>query len=398
MEHPFLLTLYREISRDKQWINPGTDAYFRLLQLLQSGEAPLHTFDDMVFLLETLWLKSEQHRDRFRALLEQRRNAIQDFINWQSEQAEMQDQQSLQPTGILRDDVPPSSDATPTRQQQQTREEQKKEPLQQEETAAPAVAASITFTLSDDKPAHSGIFSLQADGTVKPRQQQSFLFTNDYFPVKNRQLQQAWRSLKSYSGKGLQTDHIDFPKTIEMTARKGFFSALSFERAADSRLQVLLLLDRGQSMLAMEAFGKELWQTMPQQEQWPEPLYFRDLPRYDAYNKDYFLMAGDEGKKIALRKLFSGLHRKDIAVLIYSDAGALLQDDDAERLEHTRAFLAQLYGFCARISWINPAPRERWDDTNAGILSQELPMFDTGRNAVEQAIAVLKGKFSTKPN
>lgn len=395
MNQPFLLALYNEISRDKQWVCPGLEAYFLVLDLLQSGKARPRTFDEMAFLLETLWLKSERHQERFRQLLERRRQGILEFIQWQQTQVDLPSG-----PGVIKPQEENHEPATPL-----AKEEQGPDPVAAEvipppvDVPVPAEAAPgpISFSLAGGNASSASTFSVQQqEQNIIPKQEVPFLFTNDYFPVKNRHLQQAWRSLKSYSTEGKKTDILDLPGTIKLTAQKGYFSDLRYQSAPDNRLHVFLFLDRGPGMIAVASFGKELWDTLPQHQQWPEPLYFYDLPRYEEQYNDYVLFTEDQEKDISLRRLFAGLHRKDIAVLIYSDAGALTNDDDPQRLEQTRQFMKHLYRYCARLSWINPAPAHRWADTNAGVLSTELPMFDTGRTEVEQAIAVLKGKFSIK--
>jgi succinate dehydrogenase flavin-adding protein (antitoxin of CptAB toxin-antitoxin module) len=86
MSRPILYELFDEIRRDPQWGHPGLEEYYLLFGLLQSKQYPIGSFADIVFVLETLWLKSEQ-RDKFRKLLEQRMTVLVEWAAYMEKEA-----------------------------------------------------------------------------------------------------------------------------------------------------------------------------------------------------------------------------------------------------------------------------------------------------------------------
>jgi len=76
---------------------------------------------------------------------------------------------------------------------------------------------------------------------------------------------------------------------------------------------------------------------------------------------------------------------------IYSYA----KQDEKERAE---TFIKHLNHVAGYIAWLNPAPKFRWTDTNAALIANHLPMFETSRSDIENAITALKGKLTLKNN
>jgi uncharacterized protein with von Willebrand factor type A (vWA) domain len=224
-----------------------------------------------------------------------------------------------------------------------------------------------------------------------------YLFTNDYFPVASRQLQQMWRSLKNRQ-EGRDSEEMNIIRTIEYTAEQGYFSRFLYDRQLLNQLQLFVFLDQGESMVAMQEFGLELCLTAKLSDVHSrlEPYYFNRLPLSDLPTDDYIFTSEDWTRSFTMRKMFSKFNRKDIVVLIYSDAGALRDELDPDRVLRTRQFVRRLYDLTGYIAWLNPAPMNRWEGSNAGLISGELPMFEANRNGLENAIAALKGKLIVK--
>ncbi|HEV7780437.1 MAG TPA: hypothetical protein VGO58_04180, partial [Chitinophagaceae bacterium] len=122
------------------------------------------------------------------------------------------------------------------------------------------------------------------------------------------------------------------------------------------------------------------------------PFYFFETPQRDILHDDHLLTSEDWTSSIRLKRLFSGINKKNIVVMIYSDAGALKNNYDPDRVSRTLAFIDQLHHLAAYIVWVNPAPENRWPGTNAEPISLGIPMYETERSAVVTAISVLKGK------
>ncbi|MEJ0029962.1 MAG: hypothetical protein WDO15_06170 [Bacteroidota bacterium] len=240
-----------------------------------------------------------------------------------------------------------------------------------------------------------------------------FVFTNNYLPVSDRQLWQAWRVLKK-NEKRNDTSELDIELTVKTTAKQGHFIDFSYKKKVYNRVRLFIFIDRSESMIALQEFGRELCLSAQKSEihsntesdstlMWTQagakaaevtPWFFYRTP---ARKKGEFILeAEDEKEKRTLSDLFAGINKKNIVVLIYSDAGSLVNETEGKRLQKTKDFLDDLSRRTAYVSWLNPAPRYRWENTNAMDLEEEVSMFETTRTDLENSIAALKGKKSAK--
>lgn len=400
MSQPLLYDLYNEIRTDRQLISPGLEEYYLLFELMQSGQYQVKTFDEMIFCLETIWLKSEHHKERFRSLFERRREPILAFATFLKTLVKVEHEPVVIPVdpAPTPDPVKPDPDIKPPVDVPPGGEEGEKKrapPVIKEEPAGES--GNTGFSLGNKAAGSSGVLKFDQQSREIPLIKIPYLFTNDYFPVKNRQLQQAWRTLKNRK-EGSDSAEMSISKTIDHTAKQGYFSSFLYEKNVVNQLQLFIFLDQSESMIAMEDFGKELCNTAREGELHTElePRYFFKIPRFDEKKNDYILANEDGTRTIGLRKLFFKLNRKDIVVLIYSDAGALKNEQNDSRVEQTIRFIRNLYQQTGYIAWINPASKIRWEGTNAEQINKEVPMFETTRKDIESAIAALKGKLTVK--
>jgi uncharacterized protein with von Willebrand factor type A (vWA) domain len=407
MTNTVLYDLFQEIRSDKQWIAPGLEEYFLLMSLLKDAQYPITNFDSLAFVLETIWLKSHQHKDKFRALLEKRRTALVEMA------ADMHQTFNTNTKDAKKEELKPK-DLSPI--PEDLKKEEKKEGRLQNETPTKDEAeqktkqdianktevnnlqsqsGTISFSLNTQATHTGKAFQMQLDAAEKkPILQTAYSFTNDYFPVKSRQLQQAWRLLKNKQD-GPDTMEISIPKTIAVVAKNGFFNQFAFQKQMINHTRLFIFTDQAETMMAEEAFGKELAQAALENgihndtENW----YFHKVPEYMQQKSDYAVTNADWTKKINLAHLFKKIAKKNIAVLIYSDAGALLGELDEERIDETIKFVKDLLKRTAYTVWVNPAPKSRWRATNAEAIAQFVPMFETHRTDLENAITTLKGKL-----
>ena len=71
MIQPLLYELFSEIRREQDLSGPGLQEYYLLFDLLErKNDDLIKNFNDLVFVLETIWLKSNQDKYKFRKLLQ----------------------------------------------------------------------------------------------------------------------------------------------------------------------------------------------------------------------------------------------------------------------------------------------------------------------------------------
>jgi uncharacterized protein len=214
-----------------------------------------------------------------------------------------------------------------------------------------------------------------------------YLHAVKYFPVTQRQMKQAWRSLRRSVRDGPPVE-LDVEATVDRVAEDGFLlePVLRPERA--NRTELLLALDYGRSMVAFHALGQQLAQTAL----WGGRLgkvavyYFHNCPEEYLY-RDPALVEAE-----LLQDLLAELRRTRMAVLVFSDAGAARGGFSRGRVDLTREFLARLRQQVRHIAWLNPMPQARWRGTTAGAISRLVPMFAADRPGLHQAVRVLRGR------
>ncbi len=409
-EPSILYDLYMEIREDKLLDDPGPDEYYLILKLIDSGHK-LETFEEISFAIETMWVKSQSQKNHFRELMEKRRaelvSLLRTLISEGSSGTTGTNVSGLggQAGGAARvtggEGAEGGSGQTGEGglggiQNQALAAQQLSETGTGEGTGEWDDFSNTSFSFSSESSGNGNVLNISPDmPDRKAVTDIPYLFTTDYFPVDNRHLQQVWRSLKD-KNKQADTPEIDMEKTIDRTSRQGYFSGVDFQKNIINQRQLFIFIDRSNSMVAVEEFGRELCHSAIQSElhKHLSPLYFTEVPDFDLSYDDYVVSTEDWRETFRLRKLFSDFNKKNIVVMIYSDAGALKNNFDTERQRRTIDFVNFLNQQTAYVVWINPAPKSRWTDTNAAMIGKQVPMFEAERSAVVSAIAALRGKYS----
>ena len=403
-EQPLLFELFEEIRKDKVFGNPGLEEYNLIFDLARKNY-PINDFDELKFVLEAIWLKNHLQRQRFSDLLEKRREVILELIA-NLNRAKGIVEADAAPSGTKENDpIKPQIQKNPLNTQDKVQQKEKKtgdenkslDPL----PAKPDPELVSSFSMGTGKQQTKYFYVATPQEKNMKILETPFMFTDDYFPVKRRHLQQAWRSLKNKLDAG-EAPELDLQRTIRHTANRGFFTDLIYHRKIINELELFILLDKSETMASEMEFGKELCETarLSNVHKKVGPWYFYEVPKKNA--GDYVVNSEDYTRSISLRKLLTTkdernkfILKKNVVVLIYSDCGALARATDKERVTETTAFINYLHQCTSYIAWLNPAPRSRWPWTNAEKISKLVPMFETTRGDLENAISALKGRIQT---
>jgi uncharacterized protein with von Willebrand factor type A (vWA) domain len=411
-----LYDIFEELRKEKQLVGPGLEEYLEFVQLIKS-EYVIRDFEHLSFVLETMWTNSIGGTRKLKELLAERKEQLRDFLKYLDSVHDQQEEQE----SVIPEFPKSSPDKEASRAGDNSKLTGEKsnsskggnlESVGNDEFKSGSTSSetgSLQFSVGGE--GASTNLAIGKDKTVVPNAISSFIFSNDYFPIKDRDLQQAWRSLKSVEEQDSNRE-LDVKATIVKTAEQGMFSNFVFEKRKVNKIRLFVFIDRSESMIAVEAFGKELCVAAGKSQMHSnvyndnflrqmtpgsvkmevKPWYFFNAP---VAKKDigYFLFDEESQNTKSLSALFSGINKRNIVVLIYSDAGALKNDFEQGRIEQTKAFLTELYKRTAYVSWLNPAPRYRWEGTNAGELRKMVPMFESTRGNVESAVSALKGKI-----
>lgn len=401
MTGAILYDLFETIRSDPQFGHPGLEEYYLLLKLLRSNELAIDSFDDLAFILETCWLKSEQQRFAFRDLLENRRQGLLHWLDLLERETRVttaagDSVESTSGAPVVTAPPDPSIIGDP----QQPHEQKQPAPvdggrpdLLEADSDFGDTGFRLDLEVTAEKKWQLSIAAPQGSSLLE----QPYLFTNDYFPIADRPLQQAWRRLINKQ-KARDSFDLDIDRTIAAIAHQGYFSRFLFKRQETNPLQLFIFIDQADSMIAVKEFGTELCRTARESDAHADlrPFYFNQYPSYDETADDDSVTNEDFTKSYLLKRLFAPYPKKDIVVLIYSDAGALKNELDPESVRATQEFIRRLSRLTAYTAWLNPAPAHRWTGNNAAFLSAMLPMFETSRNGLDGAIAALKGRSIIK--
>jgi hypothetical protein len=403
MTEPFLLSVFNEIRQDERLADPGLDAYFLALELFRKDKQQVNgSFSQAVFLLAALWLKSRDGSEAFYQIMERRRQTLLAFMEFIANEPEGVKKKEMQkPLPLV-----PSDD-----KDKKVSQPSSPDPLPQELPPSGAetknTAAKVqkkqwfgdtAFTMDQSLVQPNIIGPEIAAEQPAAKSESPFILSNEFFPVRSRQLQQAWRALKS-PAKGPDSAQISIKMTVYQSARQGIFSDFSYEKEKVNQLRLFILIDRSERMAAVEDFGLELARTVSAGNEHPDvrPWFFARVPRYLKETDDYLVNSEDFRSSCSLEQLFRDMPHKNRAVLIYSDAGVFGYEWTKVRDEATQKMIRWLLPRTGTLAWVNPAPRERWTEDAYADLRRLIPMFSTDGTDINQAIDALRGKVNLKP-
>lgn len=214
-----------------------------------------------------------------------------------------------------------------------------------------------------------------------------YRFSADYLPITRRQMKQSWRALRRTIREGPPVE-LDVEETVRRFARDGMLYELVLRPRRINRAGLLLLVDHEGSMVPFHALAQRLVNTAERGGRLgrADIYYFQNWPGDFLYRDSFF----NEGE--LLRRVLADLHPTQTAVLIFSDAGAARGRFNVGRVQATRDFLARLQRTVRNVAWLNPMPPARWPGSSAAAIAGMVPMFETGRRGMEDAIGVLRGR------
>ena len=220
----------------------------------------------------------------------------------------------------------------------------------------------------------------------------SFIFANNYFPVTRRQMKQAWRHLRRMVRVGPPID-LNVQLTIEKVARQGVLHELVLLPRRVNKAKLILFIDQDGSMAPFKPLIRQLIDTATSEKGTlarVEFYYFHDYP------DEYLYSDAARLKARLLHELFSSFD-KSTPVLIISDAGAARGSYDEYRIARTEKFIEMLCAHINKFAWLNPMPRDRWKDSSAEKISEQIHMFEMSRHGLEMAIKILRGQNFLQP-
>jgi len=209
-----------------------------------------------------------------------------------------------------------------------------------------------------------------------------------YWPVTRRSMAYGWRYLRRPVAEGTP-DVLDVEATVERASRQGFFLSPVYRRREVNLAHLLLFVDRDGSMVPLHRFTEDLVETARNDSdiQRVEAVYFHNVPSQYVYQDSHLTTP------IPLDRVLATCD-EDTTVLIVSDGGAARGYRAMERFRATTQFLVRLKRRTASICWLNPIPRDRWQNSSAEAISYLVPMQQMDEDGFSNAIDIVRGQPS----
>jgi uncharacterized protein with von Willebrand factor type A (vWA) domain len=326
------------------------------LTALRQGHG-LHRRDDLRWLCEALWARTDQEVIRlerlFRAFPRPSREEIR----------------------ALTGEGARTGETSATQQSERSRE------TPGETTTKPAQQGpAIDF----GTPIESGLGLPRAQ--IGRRADDVFIFTPRPL-VSLRALIVAWRRFRLAQRFGPPVE-LDIEATISEQCRRGMLAEPKLIPARRNQARLAVLVDASPSMVPWRHMSQLVADSLDASQLGHAAIYFFDnTPEEDLHETDAL------NRPVPLATALQD-HRQ-CALLVVSDAGAARgRIDRGARLRQTRRFVERVRSEWFPIAWLNPMLRRRWSATTAERIAA-LPgigMFELNDDGLIHAVDYLRGK------
>ncbi|MGF1991169.1 MAG: hypothetical protein RMY62_025330 [Nostoc sp. ZfuVER08] len=254
-------------------------------------------------------------------------------------------------------------------------------------TADSSLATKLTKTIEDEVQAVKAV--LEATSRNEEILASRLILTSEYLPVSERQMKQNWRYLRQPVREGPKIE-LDLAATINQIGCQGLLLEPVFIPRRVNKSELLLLIDQDGSMVPFHSLSRRLAETALRGGRLGKSgiYYFHNCPIEYLYHDPHHLQAE------LISNIVTRICSNRTAVLIFSDAGAVRGRYNEERYELTQQFLTQMKQRVRYIAWLNPMPKKRWLGTTAGEIAHLVPMFEVSHQGLQDAIAMLRGRFA----
>jgi uncharacterized protein with von Willebrand factor type A (vWA) domain len=230
--------------------------------------------------------------------------------------------------------------------------------------------------------------SNKPDYTIK-----SYRLRQDYLPLTQREMKQCWRFLRRPVREGIPVE-IDIKSTINKITKEGIFSSIVLQPRRLNATELVILIDSKGSMIPFHPITRQLVYTAIGDGKLKQTnvYYFHNCPEQQ---ESYLLFHRPTLTEPIYFTDIKKILKKRTVVMIISDGGAARGWYDSDRVENTKQFLLTLKGLVSYSVWLNPMPKESWQQTTAQAIEELklIPMFSLNLRGFKNAIAVLQGRY-----
>lgn len=221
-----------------------------------------------------------------------------------------------------------------------------------------------------------------------------FIFSDEkHLPITNRKGLQLWRKLNTVTQR-IEGDRISIKNTVKSLAKNQVLYRPSYELEKKGKIDFILFIEHDGPMVAFKSWWQQLIQHLKNSNKNNQVAiyYFTNypLPAREKTFVDFHLFTSSTHTH---SKTLSEL-RKDIGkntnILFFSDAGALDNKPNQNRVQYTWQFIQQLQNLTQHIVWLNPLPAKKWENTAASFLSLMINMETYNFKGIENGVKKLR--------
>ncbi len=216
-----------------------------------------------------------------------------------------------------------------------------------------------------------------------------FILNDEYFTLTRAQLTKGWRFLRKSSRTGKETE-LDIPATVNRFCQENI-AELVYRPLRENQVELLLLIDRGNSMIPFSLIAERLIETAKGIFKSLRVFYFRNSPRNALFADPELL------EKYSLETILTQLHSTRTQVVIFSDGGAREIIPSEVRINLINTFIDLLKPTVQQIVWLNPLPERYWQYTSAEKIANLVSMFPFDVLGWQELLRILRGK-TTPPS
>jgi uncharacterized protein with von Willebrand factor type A (vWA) domain len=331
--------------------------YQDALKALRCGYG-LHRREDLLWLCQTLWARSDQELSRIQRLFRDFPRPSPSVVN------------KVETNFSLKDETTEDSQNDKRPYNERSRRTQRFDQ-----------APEVEFTT----PTQSGIGLPR----VKVRHDIGDIYIHTPRSLIGlRSLIIAWRRFRLAQRSGPRVE-LNIEATIAEQCRRGMLVDLVLVPARRNHARVTVLIDASPSMITWHHMNQLLSESLERSQLAHTAIYFFDNTPVENLHEVEKL---NRPIQIA-RALEINAH---CALLVVSDAGAARGSFDRGRLVKTKKFIEQVGVSWHPIAWLNPMPRTRWVGTTAERVSRlpGLAMFELTEDGFIHAIDFMRGKLN----
>jgi uncharacterized protein with von Willebrand factor type A (vWA) domain len=286
------------------------------------------------------------------------------------------------------------------------KQQKKKTTTSEKDTQPPASTEKSTSTPTSAReyfftpPAIPKLSSLPAQPSAANEKRVRYNLQEEYLPITQHEMAKAWQYLRHHE-KGLPTDQINIPATIDRIARERIFMTPEYIIGKQNRQDTMIFfVDRNGSMTPFHELSRRLIHTAKTHGGHTNACtyFFQNAPMGYVYDNSNLT----HPRKT--KEVLSKANRHFTIAIIISDAGYARafggEQRHTERLAVLEPFLDLLNDHCAHILWLNPMPENRWHIASAEFIQRRVlkmaPLITSGQNPFQSTLRnVLRSKPTT---